>query len=58
MDASLAAALELEMLDRIGDVGALTVDACLFERAIEELLRRRVGRSGCRASALCTRELG
>ena len=37
VDAALAAPLELEMLDRVGDVGALAVDSRLRERAIEQL---------------------
>ena len=37
VDSALAAADELEMLDRVGDVGALPVDAGLGQRAVEEL---------------------
>jgi hypothetical protein len=32
----LASRLEFEMLDRVGNVDALAVDACLYERAVEE----------------------
>src|SRR6185312_3118764 len=37
VDAPFAAADELEMLDRIGDVGAAAVDAGLLQRPVENL---------------------
>ncbi len=40
MDAPLAAPLELEMLDRVGDVGLGAVDAGLAQRPVPELPRR------------------
>src|SRR3546814_11846423 len=36
VDAPLAAALELEMLDRVGDVGCGAVDAGVRERLVED----------------------
>ena len=36
MQSSLAARLEFEMLDRVGNVDALAVDACLYQRAVQE----------------------
>ena len=40
MDPALAALLELEMLDRIGDVGLGAVDPGLLQRLVEDLPRR------------------
>ena len=40
VDAALAALLELEMLDRVGDVGRAAVDPGLAERAVEQLAGR------------------
>ena len=37
VDAALAAQLELEVLDRIGDVDAAAIDAGLDQRAVEQL---------------------
>ncbi len=40
MDAAFAARLELEMLDRVGDVDRLAIDAGVFQRLVQEMSRR------------------
>ena len=47
MDASLAARLELEVLDRIGDVDFVPLDAGVFEDRVENLAGRADKRLAC-----------